>query len=184
MEAANPGRGRRLIVIVGFMGSGKTTVARELARLLKCQSTDLDELISKREGRTPREIIDQSGEAEFRAIETDTLAHSLSQKPNDVPTHVIALGGGTWTLPRNRDLINEQKGFTVWLDTPFELCWERIQASGEDRPLARDEHQTRLLYAGRRSQYALVNFQLQVGAHQSPADICRGIVEALTTQNR
>lgn len=176
MTGADLGRKGKLIVIVGFMGSGKTTVARELARLLKCPAIDLDELICDREHRTAGEIIEQSGEEEFRHVETETLRHALQHNSSNAALHIIALGGGTWTLRRNRDLINEQNVLTIWLDAPFELCWKRIQTSGVKRPLARDEVQARMLYAHRRPQYALVELQLQV-TEQSPAEICRDLIE-------
>jgi shikimate kinase len=173
---------RGLIVIIGFMGSGKTTVARELGRLLRCRAIDLDELISERERRSPGEIIEQSGEDEFRRIETETLRQSLAEQ-SDSPAGVIALGGGTWTLPENRVLIDQHDGLTVWLDTPFELCWQRIETGGERRPLAGDEPQARMLHALRQPQYALARVQLQVGTNQSAAEICVKIVEALRTRN-
>lgn len=174
----------RLVVIVGFMGSGKTTVARELARLLNCKAIDLDELISKREHRSPGEIIEQSGEAEFRRIETETLSQFLNDKSSDSEARVIALGGGTSTLQRNRDLINEHKGFTIWLDATFELCWERIQASGGGRPLARNEHRAKLLHAERRPLYALAEMQVEVTTDKSTEEICAEIAEALRIRCR
>jgi len=57
------------IIIIGFMGTGKTTVAHELGRKLNCLAVDLDELIARRESRTASEIIEQDGESEFRRIE-------------------------------------------------------------------------------------------------------------------
>jgi shikimate kinase len=169
----------KLIVLVGFMGSGKTTVARELGRALNCPVIDLDELMSEREKRVPKEVIEQNGEDEFRRIETETLSQFLNDESNNSQARVIALGGGTWTLQRNRYLINKHKGFTIWLDAVFELCWERIQVSDGGRPLARNEHQARMLHAQRRPQYALAEMQIEVTTNKSTEHICAEIAEAL-----
>ncbi|MGI8897842.1 MAG: shikimate kinase, partial [Pyrinomonadaceae bacterium] len=114
-----------LIVITGFMGAGKSTVARALARRLDTQMVDLDIEILKQEKRSARQIIEEDGEPSFREIETRVLREVL---PTNV-AGVIALGGGAWTLPRNRDLITSAGGISVWLDAPFNLCWQRIVAS-------------------------------------------------------
>lgn len=178
MSAASP-KTPQLIVILGFMGSGKTTVARELGHLLRCRAIDLDDLITERENHSPGEIIERNGENKFRRIETETLSQVMKDESGDSHPRIVALGGGTWMLQRNRDLINEHKGFTIWLDAPFELCWERIQASGGKRPLARDEHQARMLHGERRPQYALAGVQVQADINKSTEDICVEIVEAL-----
>lgn len=175
---------RKLVFILGFMASGKTTVARELARVLNCRVDDLDELISQREQRSPGEIIERSGEDEFRRIETEILGEVLAEESAGLTAHVIALGGGTWTLERNRDLINAAPGVTVWLDAPFALCWERIQASDGGRPLALDEPEARRLYAERQRQYSLAEVHLQIDANQRAAEICEALVEALRSGSR
>src|SRR5256885_5355098 len=110
----------RHIIITGFMGAGKSTIARGLARILGCEMLDLDHVIAEREGRTAREIIEQDGEESFRGIETRILREVLENSP----MAVIALGGGAWTIERNRNLINKHGCVAVWLDAPFELCWE------------------------------------------------------------
>src|ERR671914_821538 len=94
---------QRRVVITGFMCAGKTSVARALARLLKCPALDLDELVREREGRTPQRLIDEEGEPAFREAETRALREALG----DGAAQVIALGGGTWALERNRALVNE-----------------------------------------------------------------------------
>lgn len=157
------------------MGSGKTTVARGLALLLGREMLDLDHVIAEQEGRTAKEIIEDDGEDSFRGIETDCLRRVLE---NNLPG-VIALGGGAWTLERNRNHINRHGCITVWLDAPFELCWDRILRSGADRPLARDEGQARMLYAERRPQYALAKLHVQVGANKSTDNISAEIAQAL-----
>ena len=155
------------IIITGFMGSGKTTLAQALARTLNCQAIDLDQLITEREGRTPKEIIEQDGESAFREVETRLLRDVLEESL----VRVIALGGGAWTLRGNRDLIAQHDGFTVWLDVPFELCWRRITVAGSDRPLAQNEEQARSLYEERRPIYGLaalrVTAQLDKGVDES-----------------
>ena len=165
----------RHIIITGFMGSGKTTVARGLARILGREMLDLDHVIAEQEGRTAKEIIEQDGEDSFREIETRSVREVLE---NSLPG-VIALGGGAWTLERNRNLINQHGCVTVWLDAPFELCWDRILRSGGGRPLARDEGQARMLYAERRPQYALAKLHVQVAANKSTDNISAEIAQAL-----
>jgi shikimate kinase len=165
----------RHIIITGFMGSGKTTIAQGLAHVLGRQMLDLDHLIAKKEGRTAQEIIDQDGEESFRDIETQTLQEALA---TSLPG-VIALGGGAWTIERTRNLIHRHAAITVWLDAPFDLCWDRILRSGGGRPLARDERPARKLYADRRPLYALAELHVAVTANKSTDRISAEIAQAL-----
>ena len=159
----------RRIVIIGFMGCGKTTVAQALARQLGCDSIDLDSFISEREGRSPAEIIEQDGEAAFREIETRALREVLKKNH----PRVIALGGGAWTIPANRALVAQHDCLSVWLDAPFELCWERITSSANTiRPMAPDRDSAQKLYEARRESYELA--QLRVDTSADPlAEIAR-----------
>ena len=146
------------IVITGFMGCGKTKVARELARELDVAMVDLDDVITKRVGRSPAQLIVADGERAFRVLETDSLRHVLEIGA----ARVIALGGGAWIQKANRQLINEYSCLSVWLDVPFEMCWTRIAASQEDRPLGRTREQALALYEQRRPIYELANIHIAV----------------------
>ena len=165
----------RRIVLTGFMGAGKTTVAESLAFRFNCNMVDLDALIAGREGRPIATIIEEDGEARFREIETHALLDTLEYKD----AHVIALGGGTWTLERNRELIGGYDCFTVWLDAPFELCWERIANEDNSRPLARDQVKTHQLYDLRRVSYELAMLRVEVAKENSAEDLSERIIEAL-----
>ena len=94
----------RLIVITGFMGCGKSKIARALARRLDVPVIDLDDVITARQGRTPAQLITEEGEPAFRAIESATLRETLKT----IPVGVIALGGGAWIEETNRDLIDQR----------------------------------------------------------------------------
>jgi shikimate kinase len=169
--------GTSRIVLAGFMGAGKTTVARELARSLSCAALDLDEFINAREGRSPRALIDEEGEAAFREIETRALRAALES----VEACVIALGGGTWALERNRDAITEHRCLAVWLDAPFDLCWHRIECDykGEARPLARERRRAQELYEERLALYRLARLRIGVKEGQSAEELAAQIVSAL-----
>jgi len=140
------------------MGCGKTRVARELARQLDVFMVDLDDQITKRVGRTPAQLIDEEGEPGFRAIEFDTLRHVLQIGE----AKVIALGGGAWIQEANRRLLDQYNCLSTWLDAPFEMCWTRICASQEDRPLGRTREQASALYEQRRPVYELANIHIAI----------------------
>lgn len=158
------------IVILGFMASGKTTVGQELARQLDCTFVDLDSLITARDGRSPAEIIKADGEGSFREIETSALCDVLQNQQAEV----IALGGGTWTVPANRTLLSGHNYMSIWLDAPFELCWQRISADEQIRPLAPDRAAALARYEARASDYALANRRIKI----SESDV----VESITGQ--
>lgn len=161
----------RRIVILGFMACGKTTVGAALARQLNCGFVDLDSFISNREGRSPAEIITEDGQAPFRELETLALRDVLQQRQ----AHVIALGGGTWMKAANRTMVALFDCLTVWLDTPFDICWERIENAKTARPLAPDRETARKRFEERRAFYALAERRIAVGA----ADPVERVVEKL-----
>ena len=152
----------RPIVITGFMGCGKSVVARTLAQHLNVLFVDLDESITSRTGRTPAQLITEDGEPAFRHIETDTLREVL----HTGEAGVIALGGGAWIEAANRELISEYGCSSVWLDVPFEVCWSRSKLAGEDRPLGRTKSQAATLYERRRPIYELATIHVPLLGHE------------------
>jgi shikimate kinase len=158
---------RRPIAITGFMGCGKTEVARCLAQRLNTEMTDLDELITEREGRTAAQLIREEGETAFRTIETNSLKNLLERNPEGV----IALGGGAWIEAANRHLLERAGALSVWLDTPFEVCWKRIQASTEDRPLGRTEAEAQQRYLIRLPIYALARLRVKASGEEDPDNL-------------
>jgi shikimate kinase len=146
------------IVITGFMGSGKTRLARELARRLNLEMVDLDDRVTRREGRSPAQLIVDEGEDAFRSIESDVLRELLDTDGTDV----IALGGGAWIVEANRQLIDEYGCLSIWLDTPFEVCWARIETSGDDRPLGRTRDEAKTRYDQRKPIYQLAKIHVEV----------------------
>lgn len=156
------------------MGSGKSTVARALARRLNSKMIDLDELIAQTEGRSPAQIIKENGEIEFREIETRALRTVLQNEG----APVVSLGGGAWTLEKNRALIAKSDATTVWLDVPFSLCWRRILTSGAERPLAPNEHEAQMLYEKRREAYECADLHIVASETKSPDEIALEITQA------
>ncbi|MDQ3684186.1 MAG: AAA family ATPase [Acidobacteriota bacterium] len=166
----------RRIIVTGFMGAGKTTVAAALARAFNCEMLDLDDVIVEIEGRNARTIIDEDGEQPFREVETRALRELLENRA----VRVVALGGGAWTIERNRELIAGHGCFTVWLDAPFELCWQRIVRDSDiDRPFARDEEKARKLFGERQQVYRLADLRVDVGQSKCVEQIAREITDSM-----
>jgi len=135
------------LYLVGFMGAGKTTVARILGRRLGWRVEDIDHRIEARERKTVAAIFAQHGEAYFRQLERQVLCELLPER------HVIvATGGGTFAEADNRALMLAD-GSVAWLDVPLERVVQRVPADGR-RPLASDRAQMELLYTRRRLAYA------------------------------
>jgi shikimate kinase len=163
------------IVIVGFMGCGKTTVAKALAARLECGMLDLDAIIATQQNLSVPELINERGESGFRDAETAALQAVLDRQT----PRIIALGGGAWTLERNRDLINKHGCHTVWLDAPYDLCWQRISAQSVPRPLAPEDPTARKLFSERHPLYALANLRVRVTDKTSADDLAAEITGAI-----
>jgi shikimate kinase len=170
----------QFVVLTGFMAAGKTTVARALAQYLDCQMADLDWLIEEREKREIASFIREEGEERFRWSETFSLRLVLERKVGCV----IALGGGAWMLEQNRALIREHHGLTVWLDTPFELCWRRIAQEKELRPLALDRQSAHRLYRSRRPLYELADLHMHVTEERTAEELALEIENAMRRRRR
>src|SRR5437867_1381000 len=107
------------IALTGFMGVGKSSVARHLSKMLRCQRADLDLLIEDNERRKTAAIIDADGLDHYRMLETKYLERFL----NGSDARILSLGGGTWTTAANRELLKTHGFTTVWLESTFEHCW-------------------------------------------------------------
>jgi shikimate kinase len=168
---------KQTIVITGFMGCGKSEVARELAQRLDMPMMDLDDLITAREGRTPAELITEEGEPAFRAVETQMLHELLQTRAPEV----IALGGGAWIETANRDLIAQYGCLSVWLDAPFAVCWERISVSTDERPLGKTIEEAEARYNLRKPIYALARIHIAVTGSESVDQLVSRIEVQLET---
>ena len=141
------------IYLVGFMASGKSTIARALANRLRWRAEDIDDLIEARERRTIAQIFATHGEPYFRAAEKDILR--VLQPMRHV---VVATGGGTFADPENRGLINLD-GVSVWIDLPLNDLIPRIPLDGR-RPLAASRAQLEQLYRARVDGYRLAHVRV------------------------
>jgi shikimate kinase len=120
------------IVLVGFMGSGKSTVGRMLARRLGFRFLDTDKLVEEREHASIPKIFEQHGEAHFRERETAAL-----ESLNGLQRHVLATGGGIVTVPANIPLLRSL-GLVVLLTADPEEIYRRVSRNS-GRPLLQVE---------------------------------------------
>ena len=121
------------IILTGFMGSGKTTVGKLLAKSIKYEFIDLDQYIEKKTKMTINEIFEKYGEEAFRDIENTALKEIL-----DNDRIVISLGGGTITDKACLNRLNKSRSFIIYLKATEETIVKRL-GSGENRPLLFDK---------------------------------------------
>ncbi|MDE7365231.1 MAG: shikimate kinase [Ruminococcus sp.] len=117
------------IFLCGFMGCGKTTVGKILAKKMGCSFYDTDELIVENQGMTIPEIFAQKGEPYFREIEAD-IVKSMCGK-----SAVISCGGGAMINPDTAKAVTDAGETIVFLDVDFDTCYERI-CGDSNRPIA------------------------------------------------
>lgn len=156
------------IYLVGFMGSGKSTVGRLLAERLGWPFLDLDEEIEAAEKTTIAAIFEDRGEAEFRRIEKEILERHVRAIQCGKPA-VIALGGGAFAQDANRELAMSH-GIVFWLDCEFERVERRV-ASTNHRPLARDPQRFAALYQTRREIYAKADVRIPIESDDPAAAV-------------
>lgn len=144
------------LYLVGFMGAGKSTIARAVGRRIGWRVVDIDERIEARERRSVASIFSQSGEPYFRQLERQVLGELLTDR--DV---VVATGGGTFSEADNRALMLAD-GAVAWLDLPLAQVVERVPADGR-RPLAADREQMEQLYVRRQLVYAQAHVRIDAG---------------------
>ncbi len=154
---------RSAIVLIGFMGAGKTTVGRALAQRLNWLFEDLDDRIVEREGRSVTEIFRNSGEPAFREAEHAALRGLLSELHAGA-AKVIALGGGAFAQKRNSALLKAAGIPIVFLDAAVETLWKRCcqhaEQTGAQRPLLQNMDQFRELYESRRKAYSRASVRI------------------------
>jgi len=160
-----------LLVLIGFMGAGKSTLGRLLARQLACPLVDLDSEIACVHGPIP-ELFATRGESGFRAIEHHQLDFIL---PALARPSILALGGGAFLQPANRELLARHSATVIFLDAPFEVLYSRIAGTAQQRPLAGDFDRLRNLYQQRRPTYLLAHHTLDAAAGD-PGDVLTSLV--------
>lgn len=143
-----------IITLTGMMGCGKSSVGRELSRLLSLPFVDLDDYIEEREGRSIRDIFESEGEASFRKMELEALTEILFQKSASEPNQdagepgedspqtdypqtkdmILALGGGTLATPECAELVAEHT-FCIYLKTSADELFRRLESESATRPM-------------------------------------------------
>ena len=159
------------IVLVGFMGVGKTTIGQRLAERLGWTFRDLDDWITERNGLTVPEIFRDKGEPFFREQEL-LAAAALHGKRR----HVIAAGGGAFVQPATRAVLRDG-ATTVWLTCDLASVLHRIALDGS-RPLAADRERMQALLAQREESYRLADMAMDT-TEASPEEVAETIVGAL-----
>jgi shikimate kinase len=166
-------RPRRLVCLSGFMGSGKSTAAKQLASQLGWMNVDLDRRITDAAGQTIPEIFARKGEAEFRRLEHEQLVRLIAEASEDQKPRIVSLGGGTVAQPQNLALLRESGAVLIWLDCPIEELLIRC-AQITDRPLFRDEASFRQLFQERLPFYEMADYR--VDSNVSPARLVEQIL--------
>lgn len=134
------------IILCGFMGSGKTVVGTELAKIMGRKFVDTDEMIEEQQGIAIKAIFAAYGEDYFRDLEFECC-----KKIADMKNCVVSTGGGAMTFLRNVDAV-KGSGKIVFLDADFDVICSRIGDS-TTRPLFQDKEKAKALYDERKTKY-------------------------------
>ena len=164
----------RHITLIGMMGSGKSTVAPLVAAQLNRPVIEVDALIEKHEGMPVGEIFIAKGEAYFRRVESDMIAHLLSQPPA-----VLSLGGGAFQWETTRDLLLAHTVvFYLWAS--YEVLTARLQSTTAERPLLNTpginwQDTIRDLLERRGAYYGLAHYRVETDNY-APPDVAKSIL--------
>ena len=181
MESGSPATGGyRRIVLVGFMGSGKSTVGPLLASHLGWSFLDFDEEIERRAGASVEDIFRTQGEPFFRGLEAEVAGELLR-----LDRAVLATGGGWPAVPGRMDVLAGDT-LSVWLDVDADTSVERVRRGGRARPLLEVPDpvgRAKLLLSERASFYGRARLRLDASS-ASPAAIAERVLEHMNAVSR
>lgn len=160
------------VFLCGFMGCGKTTAGKIAAKMLGYSYADTDEMIVEAEKRSVPEIFAESGEMYFRRIEADTVKSMCGKNT------VVACGGGALLNDTTAEAAKKD-GMVIFLDVPFEVCYERIK-NDKNRPLAASANKQELLERfNKRYEIYIKNSDVKINCCGSPTENADLIVSAV-----
>lgn len=160
------------IYLVGFMGSGKSTVGKILAEKTKRNFIDVDKLIEEKEGRKIKDIFEKEGEIYFRELEKKTLEELINTE-----NYVISTGGGLGANPDNMKKMKEN-GIVIWLDITLNTVFDRCK-NDEDRPLLnRPIENIKNLFEERKKVYGLASYRINA-ENKTPMQIVEEILSKI-----
>jgi len=166
---------KKKIVLIGMMGSGKTTIGKILSKNLKLNFVDTDILLEKEYGLKITKIFEKYGEKDFRDKEEKIVLNIL--KNNKKPC-VIALGGGTFLNKKIQKIILKET-ISIWLDANIELIYKRCKKSNQ-RPLLNKSNDKKLrkiikdLLKIRKPIYSKAKFMIKT--NENPVKVCNKIL--------
>ncbi len=160
------------VFLCGFMGCGKTTTGKIIAKKLGVAYVDTDELIVKNEGMSIPDIFAQKGEPYFRKVEAETVKGLCGRKA------VVACGGGAMLNEETAAYANEN-GIVVFLDVPFETCYARIK-DDKNRPIVVASTKEQLLERfNQRHEVYLKHSNVRTDCTGSPVENAEAVINAL-----
>jgi len=171
-----PNTPRQNIVLVGFMGCGKSTIGRELQKLLGYPLIDTDHAIESKERKKITDIFKSDGEDGFRKIETQFLEQLIEEQTNH---SIVSTGGGIVTRPENIKLLREL-GFVVWLACTPETILERTSRNN-NRPLLQCDNPMKIITTMLAERHHLYEASSQLKINSSDLaihEITYGILES------
>lgn len=164
----------RCVFLVGFMGSGKSSVGARVAARLGSRFIDLDAEIARELSAPIAEIFASRGEAAFRAAERDALATVAG-----IDDVVVATGGGAFCSNENRDIIHGSGGVSVYLDLPWPELRRRLAGDHSHRPMYDNPDQAARLFDEREPQYLKAMVRVALEGTESPDEVADRVVDAL-----
>ena len=121
----------RKIILLGYMGCGKSTIAQTLSKIITIPFVDLDEYIEKKTNLSVTAIFEKHGEIYFRKVEHEVFLELL----NSSETMIIGLGGGTPCYANNHELLKGENVVAIYLKASIETLFQRLSANKSERPL-------------------------------------------------
>ncbi len=119
------------IILLGYMGSGKSTIAKSLATKVGLPHLDLDEIIEKRENTTLKKLFANKGELYFRKVEHEVLSELMNNKNS----FILSLGGGTPCYANNHEIVKGENKESIYLSASIDTLYDRLHNENENRPL-------------------------------------------------